>query len=280
MQDLSGRLVVITGGASGIGRALASAFKQKGSRVVLADIDEEGGLEAARELDDAYFFPLDVTDEGAVEEFASSLEEEVGEVDILVNCAGITLLAEVVDTTMEDWHRVIDVNLWGPIHLMHVFLPRMYGRRRGHVVNVASDGGLFPVTGLGAYSATKYALVGLSEILYTEASVYGVKVTVVCPWATWTPIIEKAVVRGYDLQAKEKASAYLRYVCDRPERLARKIVKAVERDKPILVHYPPGKFLDLWHRLSRRSYLAASAVLYKGPGRRLLKKGDAFRADE
>ena len=279
MQNLSGRLVVITGGASGIGRALASAFTDKGSRVVLADIDEEGGKEAAGDLGDALFFPLDVSDEVAVEEFASSLEEEVGEVDILVNCAGITLLAEVVDTTLEDWHRVIDVNLWGPIHLTHVFLPRMYRRRRGHVVNVASDGGLFPVAGLGAYSATKYALVGMSEILYAEASSYGVKVTVVCPWATWTPIIEKAVVRGYDLQAKERASAYLRYVCDRPERLAVKIVKAVERDKPVLVHYPPGRFLDLWHRLNRRSYLAASALLYKGPGRRLLKKGDESGAD-
>jgi len=279
VRDLGGRLVVITGGASGIGRALASAFKEKGCRVVLADIDEEGGLEAARDLGDARFFPLDVTDAGAVEDFASSLEEEMGGVDVLVNCAGITLLAEVVDTALEDWRRVMDVNLWGPIHLMHAFLPRMYRRRRGHVVNVASDGGLFPVAGLGAYAATKYALVGLSEILYAEASCYGVKVTVVCPWATWTPIIDKAEVRGYDLQAKKKASAYLRYVCDRPERLAVKIVRAVEKDKPVLVHYPPGKFLDLWHRLSRRSFLAASALLYKGPGRRLLKKGEGSGGD-
>lgn len=275
MRDLRNRVVVITGGASGIGKALAAAFTREGSRVVVADVEEGEGRRTAGALESAYFYRLDVGDSTAVSSFARRVEEEVGEVDVLVNCAGVVVLAEVVDTTLEDWRRLMAVNLWGPVHMLHAFLPRMYRRGRGHVVNVASDGGLFPVSGLGAYAATKYALVGLSEVLYTEAEGYGVKVTTVCPWATWTPIIEGAEVRGYDLEAKRKASRGLRYIADNPDRLARGIIRSVRKDKPLLVHYPPGKFLDFWHRLSRRSFLAASAVVYRRLGRRILKKTPA-----
>lgn len=144
MKELNGKTVLITGAASGIGRQLAHAFAAEGSRVVAVDINEEGCRATAAELTGACSYALDVTDAAAAVELAKTVEREVGPLDILVNCAGIVFLSEIADTSLEEWHRIIDINLMGPIHLISAFLPGMYERRSGHVVNISSGAGLFP----------------------------------------------------------------------------------------------------------------------------------------
>lgn len=263
MQDLQGRIVVITGAASGIGAALARAFCAAGSRVVMADVDRAGCEAAATGLRDACPWWLDVTDARAVLDFAEAVEAEVGPVDVLVNCAGVIVLAEVVDTTLEDWRRLVDVNLFGTVHLLHAFLPRMYARRRGHVVNISSMVGLLPLASMGAYTATKHALVGLSETLAMEARARGVGVTLVCPWAVWTPFVQKLPVRGYDSSRAELLVRLIRPFCKDPDGLARLVVKYVRRDRLVLAHTFPGKLADLAHRASRRLFCSVSGVLYR-----------------
>lgn len=282
MGGLQGATVVITGAASGIGRAVAGVFAEAGASPVLVDIDE-GGLErVSEELGGVPCRKVDVCDREAVMGFASSLLAEAGSVEVLVNCAGTAFLAEIVDTPPGEWRRLFGVNFWGAVHMMEAFLPSMYKAGKGRVVNVASGGGLFPVPGLGAYVATKYALVGLSEVLHAEARRHGVRVTVVCPWATRTPIIQRSGTEGYDEKAVERTKSLLLRFSDRPERVARKILRAVERDRFLLVLFPPCKALDLWHRLSRRSYLAAAGLLYSRLGVVLLGKdevgGNGFHA--
>ncbi len=144
MKDLAGKVVLITGAASGIGQELGRAFAAEGSRVVAVDINEEGCRATAAGLTGACAYRLDVTDAAAALALAKTVEAEVGPVDVLVNCAGIAFLSEVVDTSLEEWRRIIDINLMGPVHLIRAFLPRMYERGSGHVVNIASGAGLFP----------------------------------------------------------------------------------------------------------------------------------------
>ncbi len=271
MKDLKDRVVLITGAASGIGLALARAFAAEGSRVVAVDIDEAACRDAAAGIAGACAYHLDVTDSGAALALAETVEAEVGPVDVLVNCAGIAFLAEVVDTTLEEWHRIVDVNLWGPVHLIHAFLPRMYARGSGHVVNIASCAGLFPLPGLGAYVATKYALVGLSETLYMEARGRGVGVTAICPWGVWTPIVQEAKVHGYDQSRGDRAIRLIRPFLKSPEHIAARTVRAVRKGQPVYAHTLMGKYIDLMHRVSRRVHLDGAAWLYEVGLRRVLK---------
>jgi NAD(P)-dependent dehydrogenase (short-subunit alcohol dehydrogenase family) len=271
MKDLRDRVVLITGAASGIGLALARAFAAEGSHVVAVDIDEAGCRTAAAGIEGACAYHLDVTDSGAALALAEAVEAEVGPVDVLVNCAGIAFLSEVVDTSLAEWHRIVDVNLWGPVHLIHAFLPRMYARGSGHVVNIASGAGLFPLPGLGAYVATKYALVGLSETLYMEARGRGVGVTAVCPWGVWTPIVQNARVYGYDQSRGDRVIRLLRPFLKSPEHIAARTIKAVRRDQPVYAHTLAGKYIDLMHRVSRRLHLAGTAWLYEKGPRRMLR---------
>jgi NAD(P)-dependent dehydrogenase (short-subunit alcohol dehydrogenase family) len=270
MKDLKDRIVLITGAASGIGLALAHAFTAEGSRVVVVDINEVGCRTAAAGLAGACAYRLDVTDAEAALALAETVESEVGPVDILVNCAGIAFLGEVVDTALEDWRRILDVNLMGPVNLIHAFLPRMYERRSGHVVNIASGAGLFPLPGLGAYVATKYALVGLSETLYIEARSRGVAVTAICPWGVLTPIVEGAQVYGYDESRGERTIRMIKPFLKSPEHVATRIIRAVRKDQPVYMHTAMGKYIDFMHRMSRRLHLAGVSLLYEQGLRRLL----------
>ncbi len=269
MKELRDKVAVITGAASGIGKALAKAFLEEGARAVLVDIDTKKVESASKELQGAPFFLVDVSDPGAVSTFAAQVEDLMGPVDILVNCAGVAMVGEIVDTTLEDWQWVLGVNLWGPINMIGAFLPRMYKRGSGHIVNIASVGGLYPVAGLGAYITSKFALTGLSETLAMEAKDRGVAVTLVCPWAVRTPIIENPLIRGYQPQRVERMVRLAAPSMKDPDTLARLIVKAVRKEKPILVHTLRGKCVDLLHRSSRHFYIWAMGHLHRGLIRRL-----------
>jgi NAD(P)-dependent dehydrogenase (short-subunit alcohol dehydrogenase family) len=193
LPDLRGRVAVVTGGGSGIGRALALALAREGADVVVADLDESGMAETCRGVLDqgrqALAVRTDVTDRGAVETLAERAFARFGSVHVLCNNAGVVVSGPLEAATYQDWQWVVGVNLWGVIHGLLAFLPRMIAQNGGgHIVNTASMAGLIASQGLGIYNTTKYAVVGLSETLAKDVRRYGIGVSVLCPMGVATRI--------------------------------------------------------------------------------------------
>jgi NAD(P)-dependent dehydrogenase (short-subunit alcohol dehydrogenase family) len=185
----------VTGGGSGIGRALALALAREGARVAVADIDEAAAAETARQAaaagGEAIALQTDVADREAVEALADAVFARYGATHVLCNNAGVVVYGGLEAATWRDWQWVLGVNLWGVIHGLLAFLPRMIAQGPGgHVVNTASMAGLVASRGLGVYTASKYAVVGLSEALAKDLAPYGIGVTVVCPLGVATRIRE------------------------------------------------------------------------------------------
>lgn len=179
-EKYAGRVCVVTGGASGIGRALAARSVELGMRVVIADIESEPLHATALELG-VEPFQLDVRDPDAVEGLAVSVFERFGSCDLLFNNAGVAGRARIDEQTLDDWNWIIDVNIRGVVHVLHAFLPRMQASEEGgHIVNTASIGGLTAIVS-GPYTATKYAVVGISETLRHELAGSSVGISVLCP---------------------------------------------------------------------------------------------------
>jgi NAD(P)-dependent dehydrogenase (short-subunit alcohol dehydrogenase family) len=249
--SFDGRVAVITGGGSGIGRATALAFAERGARVVVCDVD----LDAARRTaelasllgpaSDAH--EVDVSDGAAMEAFAA----KVGVPDILVNNAGIGHLGSFLATTEAEWRRVLDVNLWGVIHGCRVFGPAMAQRRAdGHIVNVASAAAYLPSKNLAAYATSKAAVLMASDCLRAELARSGVRVSVICPGFVHTNITRTATfsgTSGEDLATKRDRAT--RQVARRgypPEKVAEQIVEAVRRGRnlvPVTVEARAGRLL-------------------------------------
>lgn len=195
LPSFAGRVAVVTGGGSGIGRALALALAREGARVAVADIDEAAAAETARQAaaagGEAIALQTDVADREAVEALADAVFARYGATHVLCNNAGVVVYGGLEAATWRDWQWVLGVNLWGVIHGLLAFLPRMIAQGPGgHVVNTASMAGLVASRGLGVYTASKYAVVGLSEALAKDLAPYGIGVTVVCPLGVATRIRE------------------------------------------------------------------------------------------
>jgi NAD(P)-dependent dehydrogenase (short-subunit alcohol dehydrogenase family) len=193
MESLADRVAVVTGAASGIGRALALALAREGARLVLADLDEPGLAETAGAIrgagGQAVTVRTDVSSLPEVRALADRAWEAFGGVHVLCNNAGVAVSGGLEAATHRDWQWVIGVNLWGVIHGLLAFLPRMIAQRQGgHVVNTASMAGLIASQGLGVYNTTKYAVVGLSETLQKDLRPYGIGVSVLCPMGVETRI--------------------------------------------------------------------------------------------
>ena len=195
LTSFQGRIAVVTGGGSGIGRALARALAREGARVVVADVDAPAMAETVSGITvaggDAVSLQTDVSDPGQVRALADRAFGHYGAVHILCNNAGVVVHGGLETATHQDWQWVIGVNLWGVIHGLEAFLPRMIAQRQGgHIVNTASMAGLVASQGLGIYNTTKYAVVGLSETLAKDLRPYGIGVSVLCPMGVATRIRE------------------------------------------------------------------------------------------
>jgi NAD(P)-dependent dehydrogenase (short-subunit alcohol dehydrogenase family) len=217
MDDLDGKVVVVTGAASGIGFALTRAFLDEGCRVVLADV-EAGALDAAHDelaadglRDRVHAVVTDVADLASVEKLAAGSVERFGHVDVLCNNAGVSTFNTLPHQTMQDWKWVIDVDLWGVVHGVHTFLPIMREQGTpGHVVNTASLAGLLSgVAYLAPYAVAKAGVVSLSETMRREHEEAGVPigVSVLCPGLTETNVMESERNRPAALGVERRTDA-------------------------------------------------------------------------
>jgi NAD(P)-dependent dehydrogenase (short-subunit alcohol dehydrogenase family) len=233
-ERFAGKVAIITGGASGIGRALAEELARHGGRVILADINADAAEATSRALPAgaASAAPLDVTDAEGFERLVGDVRAAHGRIDYLFNNAGIFIGGDAARMTLDDWRRLIDVNLRGVVHGIAAAYPVMRRQGFGHLVNTASAAGLAPTPGATAYAMTKHAVVGLSTSLRGEAAAYGVKVSVVCPGFIDTPIKDTATLLGADRDAVIRSLPVALYpaaacACD--------ILRGVARNRPIIV---------------------------------------------
>jgi NAD(P)-dependent dehydrogenase (short-subunit alcohol dehydrogenase family) len=201
LPDLAGKVAVVTGGASGIGKGIAARLAAEGALVVIADIQRDAMEATAAELG-ALGVLTDVSDPESVADLARAAVEAFGTMHVVCNNAGIGPLAPVADLTLDDWRWMIGVNLWGVIHGVHTFLPILKANREGgHILNTASMAGLVAGPRLGAYAAAKYGVVGLTEVLAAELAADGSRVgaTVLCPGTVHTSIGTSSRNRPADL---------------------------------------------------------------------------------
>jgi len=238
MQLERGMNVFITGAASGIGRAAALAAADRGLCLILTDLDAAGLAETrrlaeARGGEVALARALDVTDLDAVCAFAADAQAACGAMHVVLNVAGVALFGLIEDMRHADWKRVIDVNLWGSIHVVEAVLPAMIAARRGQLVNIASVAGLCGLPWHAAYSTSKWAVVGLSEVLRVDLRQHGIGVTVVCPGAVDTPMKHSGVILGVDPQRPELLALRQRFdrIAVSPDAVAQVIYRAVAANR-------------------------------------------------
>lgn len=249
MNVFKDKIAIITGGASGIGRELGRQLALRGAVVILADLDENLVQKTVKEISGqsgkATPCRLDVTDREAVQRCVNETVEEYGKLDYIFNNAGIGIAGEVQDFSYKDWKSVIDVNFFGVVHGVCAAYPVMLEQGFGHIVNTASMAGLIPIPGEISYVASKYGVVGLSHALRTEAAAFGVKVSVVCPGVTDTPILKTNKVIKHD--RKKMLSSLPPPIS--PEQLVRAVLSGIEKNKRTIIAPASMKAAWLFYRL-------------------------------
>jgi NAD(P)-dependent dehydrogenase (short-subunit alcohol dehydrogenase family) len=239
VKDLSGRRCLITGAASGIGRATALAVAGKGAHLFLTDINGEGLEATAAEIRQAggtvdHLRAADVSDHAAVAALAAEIHASHGSMDVVMNIAGVSTWGSIERLRHSDWQRMIDVNLMGPIHVLECFVPPMIeAGRGGHVVNVSSAAGLIGLPWHAAYSASKFGLRGISEVLRFDLRRHGIGVSLVCPGGVRTPLVQTVEIVGVDRNSPrmQKLTASFERRAVSPEHVAAKIIEGIEKNR-------------------------------------------------
>jgi NAD(P)-dependent dehydrogenase (short-subunit alcohol dehydrogenase family) len=259
LRTFAGAVAIVTGGASGIGRALAEALGRRGASVVLADLQVEQAKEVATLIREgggrATAEELDVTDFLAMSRLVQDTFQGAGRLDYIFNIAGIGIVGEARYYELEDWYRLLDVNLRGVVHGVQAAYPIMLRQGFGHIVNMASGAGLWPSPFVVGYCTTKHAVVGLSTSLRIEAAAAGVRVSVLCPGSIRTPALTceakySKVLPPIPVEVLQKLAE--RQHPMRPERFAEQALRAVARNRAIIVI--PSWWRIVWwlNRLSPR----------------------------
>ena len=252
MRELRGKVAAVTGAASGLGRAMALAFADEGMHVALADVSDTSDVfaEVERKGVSVLSMKLDVSSAKEVEAFAQLIDKDLGGAHLVCNNAGVSPLGAAWETSVGDWQWILGVNLWGVIHGVKSFVPRLIARNEGHVVNTASVAGLINPPGSGAYNVTKHAVVALSETLHHDLRERGsaVGVSVLCPAYVPTGIADsernrptglEPMTKSRETLAREqmlkKAVASGRLSADD---VARAVVQAVKEERFYILTHP------------------------------------------
>lgn len=254
MDPFAGRVAVITGGAGGIGVALAEAFARRGARLVLADLDEAALAAAVQRLagqgHEVCGVPTDVTSRQSVEALAQEAHSRYGAVHIVCNNAGVAVFGPLREASYEDWQFVMGVNFWGVVHGVQAFVPLLLEQGQGgHVVNTASMAGLVGMEWLGVYCASKFAVVGLSESLHRELKPLGIGVSVLCPMIVDTRINENSVrlrpagLRVPGAEPLVPPAEAMKGGVIAPEEVARRVVRGIERQDLYILTHPEQREL-------------------------------------
>lgn len=241
------KIAIVTGGASGIGRAICNELSSRNVFVVIADINERGGKAFVEKLNqdvlNSRFTYLDVTDYNCVEHVIKEIYEEFGRLDYLFNNAGISMYGELYDMSLENWKEIVNINLWGVIHGTQMGYKIMKEQGFGHIVNTASAAGLGPSPIASAYSTTKHAIIGLTTSLHYEAEEFGIKVSTLCPSFVDTPIFDAAKAINIDKSAITKQMKKHKMMS--PQKLAKIAINGVHKNKPIICPMPLRKTMDV-----------------------------------
>ena len=264
MRDFQGRVAAITGAASGIGRALANELAQRGAHLALSDIDDAGLAETVAQCEGRGVkitsHHVDVSDRAAVEAWAEQVVADHGKVNLIVNNAGVALGATIESVSYEDFEWLFDINFWGVVYGTKAFLPYLKASGEGHVVNLSSVFGLISVPSQSAYNAAKFAVRGFSDALRMELEIEGapVSVTTIHPGGIKTNIAKNARIDP-SLEKMtgdpEKARRdFEKAFVTSPEKAARQILAAVQRDRRRALIGPDAKAIDFVSRLPAGLY--------------------------
>lgn len=239
------KVVLITGGANGLGRALSIFLAKAGSELIILDIDTVKAAKTVTEIIESggscRFIKLDVTNYVQYEKIISGLYKSGREIDILINNAGMNLTGEVRDLKLDDWDKIIQLNLMGVVNGITLMYPLMVKQGRGQIVNIASMAGLAAIPLVAPYVATKFGVVGLSNVLRMEGKEFGIRVNTVCPGRLETDLLECSEIIGVDRKNfldKVPMKAFP------PERAVKKIVAGMMKNKPYIVF--PSYVKWLW----------------------------------
>jgi NAD(P)-dependent dehydrogenase (short-subunit alcohol dehydrogenase family) len=281
--DVSGRVALVTGAASGIGRSTALLLAERGAHLIVCDRDEprlrEVEAEIGRRSRCVLAKKVDVASREEVSRFADEVHALVPAVDVLMNNAGVGLSGGLLHTPLEDWEWVLGVNLWGVIHGCHFFVPKMVARGRGgYVVNVASAYGYYGGREVAGYVTSKFAVFGLTESLREELRPHGIGVSVICPGVIATDIMRtgrmrsRNTVSGHDLRAatltqdeamRERAIRAWQTRGYSPDRVAAAILRAMARGRGVVPVTPEAWALYVMTRLHAPLAHRVGALLEK-----------------
>jgi NADP-dependent 3-hydroxy acid dehydrogenase YdfG len=233
MQDVTGKVAFITGGASGMGLAMARSFSAAGMKVVIADIEDTALAAVAEEFAatnaDVLTLKVDVTDRAAMEQAAQATEEAFGKVHVLCNNAGVAVGGSIVDMTYEDWDWVMKVNLDGVINGLQTFVNRIRAHGEGgHIINTASIAGHMAIPALSVYNTTKFAVVGMSEAIRQDLAAHNIGVSVLCPGIVNTGIFDSGRNRPEELTGERDTSALVLNDGDTEEERADRLAAMVD----------------------------------------------------
>jgi NAD(P)-dependent dehydrogenase (short-subunit alcohol dehydrogenase family) len=241
IRTFDGGTAIVTGGASGIGRALAEELAKRGCEVVLADLQIDLAEEVASEIrvsgGKAKAVKIDVTDFPAMEQLVQETVKRTGRLDYMFNNAGIAIGGSVNHYGIEDWNQIVDINLRGVINGVQATYKLMMSQGFGHIINTASMAALMPGPGNVAYTTTKHAVVGLSQSLRAEAAHRGVRVSVICPGVIRTPILEggKYGKMLIDIPPEQLRRMWERFKPMPPNIFANKVLNSVAKNKAIII---------------------------------------------